>query len=97
MCRAEHGLSGKALTVKDRQETPLNVAPALPGFTTLHTGTRGKVSPGLGDAIEGSASVQPLAPLSSISSWLQGSYLPPPLPSFYNPGLETAFASCISF
>lgn len=97
MCRVEHRLSRKALSVEDRQETQLNVAPTLSGLTTLHTGTRGKVSPGLGDAVGGSVSVQHLAPLSWMLSWPQGSYLPLPPSSFHNPGLETTFASCVSF
>lgn len=47
-------------------------------MTASRTGTWGTGRPGLGDAIEGSVSLQRLAPLSSVSSWLQGSYRPPP-------------------
>lgn len=89
MSGAEHGLSGKAPTMTDRQETQLNVAPTPPGFTISRTGMRGTVSPGLGDAIEGSVSVQHSAPLSLVSSWPRGSYCPPPPSSFHSPGLET--------
>lgn len=97
MSGAEHGLSGKAPTMTDRQETQLNVAPTPPGFTISRTGMRGTVSPGLGDAIEGSVSVQHSAPLSLVSSWPRGSYRHPPPSSFHSPGLETTLASCVSF